>query len=129
MTDTTISLAITSLITIAGWVILHIFSKHRDNRNKEKELRLSYLIDAWRKLEYAANRPNIDKVEYIERPIADIQLFGTIYQIELAQHFTDEIVLKNNANLNSLLEELRKDLRKELKYDEAPLKIRYLRFK
>lgn len=72
-----IPLLITATVTIFGWYIVHIFASRRDRKNKQKELRINYLIEAWRKLEYTSNRKEIDLIEYLEKPIADIKLFGT----------------------------------------------------
>jgi hypothetical protein len=118
----------TSLVTIIGWYILHQLSKKRDSKNKKQELRISYLIEAWKKLEYAANRKIFDKIEFIEKPIADIQLFGNKKQIELAQKIADEIATSGQCTLNELLIELRGDLREELNMEKVPNKIRHLRF-
>ncbi|PZQ90243.1 MAG: hypothetical protein DI548_03005, partial [Flavobacterium johnsoniae] len=74
---------------------------------------------AYRKLEHAANRKNIDTHEYLEQPIADIQLFGTKKQIKMVQALAQEMVETENANLTGLLEELRQDLRKELNLEKV----------
>ncbi|RWW99550.1 hypothetical protein [Flavobacterium cerinum] len=118
-------LLITSVVTMLGWFILHWFAKRRDIANKQKELRINYLIEAWRKLEYAANRNEFDKIECLEKPIADIQLFGTKKQISLAIELATAIVENQDSNLTGLLEELRGNLRKELNLEKVstPIKI------
>lgn len=118
-------LLITSVVTMLGWFILHWFAKRRDIANKQKELRINYLIEAWRKLEYAANRKEFDKTECLEKPIADIQLFGTKKQISLAIELATAIVENQDSNLTGLLEELRGNLRKELNLEKVstPIKI------
>jgi len=64
---------ITATITIIGWFYAHKLSRRRDQENKRKELRIKYLIEAWKKLEFASNRKEkFDKVEFIERPLAEI---------------------------------------------------------
>lgn len=120
-------LLVTSVVTVFGWFTLHLFARKRDIENKQKELRINYLIEAWRKLEYSVNRNNYDPSEILENPIADIQLLGTTKQIELAQNFVSELVKDKKANLAELLEELRQDLRTELKLEKTPRKIYHSR--
>jgi cell division protein FtsL len=120
-----IPLLITALVTIFGWYIVHLLSARRDRKNKQRELRVNYLIEAWRKLEYASNRKGVDAKEYVERPIADIQLFGTKNQIELTIKIANELAEKQGTNLIGLLTELRQDLRKELNLQQidTPIKV------
>ena len=49
-------LIVTSIITMLGWFFLHRLARQRDKENKQKELRINYLIEANRKIEHAANR-------------------------------------------------------------------------
>ncbi|WP_268846595.1 hypothetical protein [Flavobacterium aestivum] len=122
-----IPLLITALVTIFGWYIVHLFSAKRDRKNKQRELRVNYLIEAWRKLEYASNRKGVDAKEYVEKPIADIQLFGTKKQIELTIKIANELAEKNGTNLIELLTELRQDLRKELNLQQIEMPIKVFR--
>ena len=120
-----IPLLITAIVTIAGWYIVHLFATKRDRKNKQKELIINYLIEAWRKLEYASNRKDVNAVEYVEKPIADIQLFGTKKQIELAIKIANELAETRGTNLIELLTELRQDLRRELNLEkiDTPIKV------
>lgn len=116
-----------AIITVGSWFVLHMLSKQRDQYNKRKELRIQYLIDAWRKLEFAAQRPDIDVKEYLEQPIADIQLFGSAKQIELVRRVGQDMSTKHLANLSELLTELRNDLRRELDLEVITSDIMFLR--
>ena len=123
-----INILITSALIIFGWYIAHYLTIRRERINKRRNLRIEYLIEAYRKLESSANREN--QAEYredTESAIADIQLFGTRKQIELAQKFANKIAQNSCGQLDELLIELREDLRKELMLFEAPRKINYLR--
>lgn len=122
-----IPLLSTSLITITGWYVLHAFAKKREERSKQRELRINYLIEAWRRLEFAANRKEFDPIEYLEKPIADIQLFGSVEQIKMAQQVATDMAESKVGNLNELLENLRQDLRDELKLEKTSLELKYLR--
>ncbi|MBI3137593.1 MAG: hypothetical protein HYZ15_03305 [Sphingobacteriales bacterium] len=119
----------TSVVTMSGWYILHFLARKRDIENKKKELRINYLIEAWRRLERCVNRKNTDPTHDIENSIADIQLFGTPKQIELAGRVISNLVKDKNANLDELLEELRQDLRKELFLEKIETKIQIFRLK
>ena len=126
-----VPLLITSILTIFGWYILNRLTKKRDQENKKRELRIEYLIDAWTKLEYASNRNinEIEFIEYIEKPLAAIQLFGTLNQINFAKKIAEEIANNGQTSLDSILESLRKDLRKELNLEKTNSEMKYIRFK
>jgi len=124
----TIIALMTLIITIMGWIILHLLTKRRDSINKKKEIRIKYLIDAWRLLESASNRKNNDRNTNIEIAVADIQLFGSRKQIELAQKIAIDLSRTGTGESLELLKELRTDLRKELKLEKVPDTFRYIRF-
>lgn len=102
------------LISIASWFIGHSLSKKRDFINKKKELRIQYLINAWQLIENASNRHDNLALKNFEKAIADIQLFGTLQQIQLSRDIAINFSLNKSANCDLLLEELRNDLRNEL---------------
>jgi uncharacterized membrane protein YciS (DUF1049 family) len=115
--------------TVVGWLIVHIFDKHRDNLNKKKEIRINFLINAWRLLESASNQENNALVHNTEIAIADIQLFGSKRQIELAQKIAIDMATSKHADTLDLLKNLRADLRKELKLEAVPDNFKFLRIK
>ena len=122
-------LLVTSIVTMVGWYILHHLARKRDFENKKKELRINYLIEAWRKLEHSVNRKNEDPTHDVEKSIADIQLFGTAKQIELAIKVVTDLVNNKNASLDDILEELRQDLRKELNLEKVSSRIQIFRLR
>jgi hypothetical protein len=100
----------------------------RDLANKRRELRVRYLIDAYRQLESAGNRSEpSSKWSELESAIADIQLFGTPNQVEMAQRFADEFAESRTASLDELLFGLRDTLRAELQLEKVESQIKYLR--
>jgi hypothetical protein len=129
MDKTTLISILTICCTIIGWKIVDMFNQRRDALLKRKNIRIDYLIKAWRLLESASNRENNELIKNLETAIADIQLFGTYEQIKLAQEISREMSEKNIANTLELLKALRKDLRKELKLDKVPDELRFLRIK
>jgi hypothetical protein len=100
--------AIALLLGPLGWYIAYRTTVRRDQLAKKRDLRIQYLIDAYRRLESAANRTNAQTQE-LESAVADIQLFGSAEQITLVR------------------KSLRADLRKELDLGISPAKIVHLR--
>lgn len=121
-------LIIQCIITVIGWIVVYIFAIRQNTQIKKKEVTIEYLIQAWGKLEKASNRNDNRYNTEIETAIADIQLFGTKRQIELAQKFAEEIARNKESSTLELLVLLREDLRKELKLERVPRKFKFLRF-
>lgn len=121
-------LIIQCIITVIGWIVVYIFAIRQNTQIKKKEVTIEYLIQAWGKLEKASNSKDNRYNTEIETAIADIQLFGTNRQIELAQQFAEEIARNKESSALDLLVLLREDLRKELKLESVPRKFKFLRF-
>ena len=124
--DVLIPLLVTSLITVVSWSAIHFLSKQRDVLNKKKEIRIRYLIDAFRRLESASNK-KVAINKDLESVMADIQLFGSKKQIKLAQKFISEMAENQNSSTLELLESLRDVLREELMLDKVSDKFLFLR--
>lgn len=124
--DVLIPLLVTSLITVVSWSAIHFLSKQRDVLNKKKEIRIRYLIDAFRRLESASNK-KVAINKDLESVMADIQLFGSKKQIKLSQKFISEMAENQNSSTLELLESLRDDLREELMLDKVSDKFLFLR--
>ncbi len=121
-------LIIQCIITVIGWIVVYILAIRKNTQIKKKEVTIEYLIQAWGKLEKASNRKDNRYNTEIETAIADIQLFGTKQQIELAQQFAEEIARNKESSALELLILLRENLRKELRLEKAPRKFKFLRF-
>jgi hypothetical protein len=119
---------VTTLVAIIGWYAAHRLSATRDRANKRRELRVQYLIEAYRRLENASNRPSLKGVvSEFEKAIADIQLFGTPRQVALAQEFALGFALAGTHSLDPLMNDLRNSLRAELDLEPVTEGIKYLR--
>ncbi len=115
-------------VVAVGWRVAHRQDMTRDQLAKRRELRLQFLIDAYRRLEFVSNRPlSPGTSEEFERAIADIQLFGSPSQVALARQFALEFARDGTAPLDPLLSTLRQDLRQELLLEKVPERITYLR--
>src|SRR5262249_50800790 len=100
----------------AGWYMAHRFAAERDRANNQRDLRVRYLVDAYRQLETACSRDDIMPYkEGVECAIADVQLFGTPRQVELAKAIMRDIETgSRTTDPRTLLSDLRTDLRREL---------------
>ena len=123
-----INLLITTAVALLGWLAVHRFNVHRDQLNKQREIRIQYLIEAYRRLEQASHRADMQKREDFESAIADIQLLGSNQQIGLTLEVIDSIAKNGFATVNPLLENLRGELRKELNLEIAGKEIKIFRF-
>ena len=114
--------------TIIGWFVTYLLSSKRDLRNKQREMMLSYLIEAYRHIENASNRQDLEHRIWLEPALADIQLFGSLEQIELAKQAAIELTQNHHVNVDELLQSLRCDLRKKLDLVPTETPISQLRF-
>lgn len=122
------NLIIQCILTVIGWIVVYILALRQNTQIKKKEVTIKFLIQAWERLEKASNRKDSIYNADIETAIADIQLFGTKRQIELAQQFAEEIVRNNESSTLELLVLLRDDLRKGLQLEKVPREFKFLRF-
>ena len=94
-------LAITVLLSSLGWYVAYWTTVRRDRLSKKRDLRIQYLIDAYRRLESVANRTEA-VMEGLEIAVADIQLFGSLEQVRLAREFAVEFAAAGGAGLEDL---------------------------
>lgn len=122
-------LLVTATVALAGGWLGHRFAARRDLLNERRKLRVTYLLEAYRKLEDAGNRTDPDKTwPLFESAIADIQLLGSAAQVGLARRFSLDMAQKHTAPLDPLVNDLRRSLREELELPEVKDSVVYLRF-
>jgi hypothetical protein len=119
-----------AVVIVLGWRVAHRQEMERARANEKRRQRIEYLIQAYRRLEAASNRsdPKND-LSGLESAIADVQLFGSARQVELAQQFATHFAGEGAASLDTLLQELRRDLRSELDLEPVPAPLKFLRIK
>ena len=122
-------LVITVTIAVAGWIVGHYLTSKRDRRNHLLDLRTKYLMEVYRKLERAVgNDVNEEIVNDLETALADLQLLGSVEQVERAC-----IMIKKfsgnqpRLELGDILSELRKSIRRDLNLDTVDNQIEHLR--
>ena len=123
-----VQLSVTACVAFVGAFLAHALSSRRDRTNKKRDQRISFLIEAYRRLEFVSNRPEIEDSKPVESAMADIQLFGSPNLVRLSQEFIREFAKHRTASLDPLLEALRADLREELELEPSPGKLLFLRW-
>jgi len=148
-----IPLLITTGAGIYGWYCVDNLSAARDLKNKQREVKVQYLIEAYRCMATdIAGRESINKpiggetqeeinnrLKNIERAITDIQLFGSNSQIEVLHKICNDINEKIkkpgtttiSVETRDLLSGLRNELRDCLglkRVKDSEKEVFYLRF-
>jgi len=97
--------------------VKHEYDGMLDLLRRQRDIRVSYLIDAFRVLAKRANLPEGEHPELaapIESALVDIQLFGTPKQIEAAKRFAQAEAQKKRISMDDVLNAFRSELRAEL---------------
>ena len=112
----TLKYIVPALVAVVGWFAAHQFNVYRDRQNKRRDLRVQFLLDAYRRLESAANRPMKTEEQTLafESAVADIQLLGTAEQVSATIDYLREHASGDGAQIDEVLRLLRNDLRKEI---------------
>ena len=117
-----------ALVALAVVALGHLFAVYRDRENKRREQRIEYLIGVYRALAKANHHPRLYKIaDELEQAVGDLQLFGTPEEIRLVQKVATDMGTAQEAELDSLLNELRNGLRKELAREPVSGNVRWLR--
>ena len=116
------------VVAALGAYTAHYFSARRDLANERRKLRVSYLLEAYRQLESAANQEdNASNKSRLESAIADIQLLGSPRQVSLARQFAYDMSKEKTAPLDELIDDLRHSLREEMELEALSEPVVYLR--
>jgi hypothetical protein len=122
-------LAVTLIVAALGGWAGHYLSMRRDLAAERRKLRVTYLLEAYRRLEGASNRDDAKRSwPELESAIADIQLLGSPGQVALARRFAIEMASDSAASLDGLIFDLRQSLRAELELEPVKENVIYLRF-
>jgi hypothetical protein len=119
-----VAIVVGVLVAVAGWLINEFFARRSVRRN----LRIEYLLSAYRRLEHASNRQMTEAhEEALEEAISDVQLLGSPRQVEMATAFARQFAEDQRADTEQLLEDLRASLRRELQLEPVPPQRMWLR--
>jgi hypothetical protein len=119
-----------AVVAVVGWFAAHRFSVHRDRHNKRREMIVAYLLEAYRRLESAANREVMtgEQKTAFESAVADIQLLGSHAEISTTTKYLQAHAINGGALIDEVLNLLRKDLRRELGLEPVDTKPIIFRF-
>ena len=148
-----IPLLITTGAGIYGWYHVDNLSAARDLKNKQREVKVQYLIEVYRCMATdIAGRKSINKpiggetqdeinnrLKNIERAVTDIQLFGSDSQIEvlhkICNDLNEKIKTLGTTNISVETKDLLSGLRNELRdclglerVKDSEKEVFYLRF-
>ncbi|HCO95504.1 MAG TPA: hypothetical protein DIU00_16410 [Phycisphaerales bacterium] len=123
-------LLVTAIITLIIYFFGNYLAAKRERANKQRDLRIEYLISAYNKLANASWREPKPESQYfadMETAMADIQLFGTDSQITKANKFMGDFQKKGSASMDKLLRDLRDDLRREMDLSRIDESVQWFR--
>ncbi|MGQ1892033.1 hypothetical protein ACT29H_16470 [Thermophagus sp. OGC60D27] len=123
--DWTISLGniISALVIALGWIVSHKLNSQKDLRNKKRDIRTQFLIEAYRTIAYSANRDNNqEEKKSFEAAIEQVQFLGTKEQISLLANAIE------TRNFSPVLEALRAEIRNDLNIETIDVNIKHFRF-
>lgn len=127
--DLLLPLLVTVVLATTGWFAVHRLTANRERASKQRDVRVSYLIQAYRDIGAATLRqPNSEQFVKLEYALHDIQLFGSASQIAKLQAAASQWEASGGADhLKSLLADLREDLRRELELPATEAQIIFFR--
>ncbi len=110
-----------TIVAVISWFIGGWLAVRRDRSNKRRDLRVQYLIEAYRRLANGTERKetNAEYFADMDSALVDVQLFGSPDQTEAAQKFAKQLAEHRVAQSTELLASLRSDLRDKLKLERV----------
>ncbi|HEE5436307.1 hypothetical protein [Acinetobacter baumannii] len=128
---------VTSIIAIISWFIVHWLTEKRDQKNARRNTRVDALTECYVALvrsgiknlyELEDDKINRQIADDVEKAILIIHLYGSPEQSKLANEYSKHMSEDGNANLDELVESLRKDIRGQLGEKEIIDKPTYFQF-
>lgn len=112
---------------LIGGVIVHKLTLRREALSARRDQRVSFLLDAYRKLIDASEREVLGprRRDNLESALADIMLLGGAREIEATERFQLDFVEGRGSSLTPVIEALRNSLRMELGLPEVELPSRF----
>lgn len=122
------SIFLNVIVAVLGWWIVSSLRDKQAVKERQREINVSYLINAHRVISGWVHNENLTKAEkaQIEGVIADIQLLGSNKVINVLNNFLDSY--NKGGDPTKLLDTLVSDLRCELKLEPINSKRKFFRF-
>jgi hypothetical protein len=120
------SIGSTAALVVTGYALTSRLAQ----RDKRRDVQVEFLLAAYRRLEACSHRPldlNPDLARQFESALSDVALLGTPLQVRLATEVMEAMGQNQGAQLDSLLQDLRRLLRDELGLELDGTPYKYLR--
>lgn len=114
------SLAVAVVLLAVRIFVMQRIQQRRQRENRQETERLKSLVVAYRALAGSFSPATGDQRHQLEEALADVVLFGTIAQVELAARCATALVRGEEVAYQPLIEALRSDLRTQLGLEAIP---------
>jgi len=118
-----VSLGVTVLLLAFRVLVMTRVQTHRQRENRQETERLKSLVTAYRSLAGSFSpAADADRAQ-VEEALADVVLFGSPRQVEMAAQCARALVTGQPADYRPLVDDLRSDLREQLGLPPIPSSI------
>lgn len=119
---------IASLVVAVALLAVRIFvmqrvQQRRQRENRQETERLKSLVAAYRSLAGSFTPATGDQRAQLEEALADVVLFGSIRQVDLAAGCARDLMAGGQVQYQPLIDDLRSDLRTQLGLEPIPARI------
>ncbi len=118
-----VSLGVTVLLLAFRVLVMQRVQTHRQRENRQETERLKSLVAAYRSLAGSFSPAAEADRGQVEEALADIVLFGSPRQVELAAACARAVVVGQPADVGPLVDDLRRDLRDQLGLPPIPASV------
>lgn len=115
-----ITICITVVLGVGGWIVSHLLSNRREILQKRREIRIKYLREAYLKLADCADNGKSfrENIMQIQQSFNDIQLFGNENMDNLITESINNLNTQGTLPLDDILRDLRNEIREHLKLNK-----------
>lgn len=114
------SLVVAVLLLAMRVFVMQRIQKQRQRENRQETERLKSLVAAYRSMAGSFTPAALEHHSQIEETLADIVLFGSLHQVELAVRCATSLKRGEPVDYQPLVEALRSDLRTQLGLEPIP---------
>ncbi len=109
---TIVTLAVTLIIAVGGWVVAHWLTSRREIEQKKRDIRVHYLREAYLAIANLCDRGKFpDDIAQLQDAFNDIQLFGDPHQVHMVGAIVTALDQGADGCFNELLRALRNEIR------------------
>jgi hypothetical protein len=114
------SLVLAVMLLVVRIFVMQRIQQRRQRENRQETERLKSLVAAYRSLAGGFSPATGQHRAQMEEALADVVLFGSIRQVELAAHCAVALTRDEPVAYQPLIDELRSDLRNQLGLEPIP---------